>query len=502
MLVILAWVLFLPIQFGGSAAYVIISGASMEPLYHNGDLVIVRRDSQYGVGDVVTYYSAELDKYVIHRIVAVKEGQFTFKGDNNAWLDPEVLPSDQIIGKAWLHIPGFGRALTPLRTPLGLSLLAGAVAIVVFFALLPAPRKRKQRFAQVSSRFFMGGAAMRELARQLELIIFILAIVFVLFAALGLIAFTRDEYLNETISLQYIHLGRFSYSAPQPGVYPSGKALAGEPVFLKAGCQVEVRFGYSLMSDSVESVSGSLALNAQAEANNGWKRTFPLAARQEFSGTEANITASFDICEILKTLREVESVTSVRRDIYTFTITPEVKVNAVIAGQPVEATFTPRLLFTLDDLQLVLLREDPERDPLLPLDVKEIATNTRIPNLIRLPGLPLTVGLARMLSALGLTITLFVGGFIAFSVNQSLKKNPLDGVAIKYGNLMIEVTQFPAHAQAHAIRALSIDDLARLAELHSTAILHVPAAEADQFGVEAGETFYFFEMPKGASNVG
>ncbi len=499
-LVILAWALFLPIQFGGAAAYVIVNGASMEPLYHSGDLVIVRRETSYGVGDIVTYYSADLDSYVIHRVVAVKDGTFTFKGDNNAWLDPEKPTTDQLIGKAWLHIPGIGRLLAPFRTPLGLALLAGAVAVVVMFALLPGKRLRKRAPTRSSYRFFTGGAAMKDLARQLEMTTFILAIVFVLFAALGLVAFTRDEYLSETVSLQYIHLGRFSYSAPQPGVYPSGSAAAGEPVFLKAGCQVELRFGYSLMADSAADVTGNIALNAQAEAGNGWKRAFPLVARQEFSGTEANVTTSFDICKILASLREVESVTGVRRDAYTFVITPEVNLTATMAELPVESRFAPRLVFLLDDLQMVVLHENPEADPLLPLEVKEIATNTRIANRIRLPGFSLTVGLARVIAGLGLASVLTVGGFLALSIRQSLKKNPLEGVAVKYGGMIADVSQFPPGAEARSVPVASIDDLARLAEHSGNMILHVSGDQADEFAVDAGQTFYRFVMMKGSSN--
>lgn len=500
-LVILAWALFLPIQFGGAAAYVIISGESMEPLYHSGDLVVTRREPAYGVGDIVTYYSANLDSYVIHRIVAARNNEFTLKGDNNAWLDPEKPGSDQVVGKAWLHIPGFGRALVPFRSPLGLALLAGAVAMVVFFALLPGNRIRKKAPTGSSYHPFTGGAAMKELARQLEITTFSLAIVFVLFAALGLAAFTRDEYLSETLSLQYIHLGRFSYSAPQPGVYPSGSAAAGEPVFLKAGCLVELRFGYSLMADSAEGVAGNITLQAQAEAGNGWKRAFPLAARQEFSGPEASIAASFDACEILASLREVESITGARRDIYAFVITPEVNITTTMAGQPLESRFAPRLAFMLDDLQMVILRENPESDPLLPLEVKEIATSARIANQIRLPGFSLTVGLARVISGLGLAATLIVGGFLALSIQKSLKKNPLEAVAVKYGAMIIDVAQFPPGAQEREARAASIDDLARLAERSGSMILHLAGDEADEFAVDTGQAFYRFVMAKGGENV-
>ncbi len=42
-IVITAWVLFVPLQLGGQAAYVIVTGNSMEPGFHLGDLVVVHQ---------------------------------------------------------------------------------------------------------------------------------------------------------------------------------------------------------------------------------------------------------------------------------------------------------------------------------------------------------------------------------------------------------------------------------------------------------------------------
>ena len=39
----LAWLSFAPTSFGGSASYVIVAGASMEPALAKGDLVITHR---------------------------------------------------------------------------------------------------------------------------------------------------------------------------------------------------------------------------------------------------------------------------------------------------------------------------------------------------------------------------------------------------------------------------------------------------------------------------
>ena len=153
-LVVLAWVLFLPVQFGGSAAYVIINGESMEPLYHRGDLVIIRKEAAYGVGDVVTYFSTSLNRHVIHRIVAFHGDEFTLKGDNNDWLDDEKPTVEQIVGKAWIHIPSMGRWLAPLQTPLGLSIVVGAAALLTVLAFTPASKTRflRRRRAQAGNQ--------------------------------------------------------------------------------------------------------------------------------------------------------------------------------------------------------------------------------------------------------------------------------------------------------------------------------------------------------------
>src|SRR6476646_1672624 len=64
--------------------YVETSGTSMEPLYHGGDLVIVRKKSSYKVGDITAYHNRDMNNLVVlHRITEIKDGHYIFKGDNN-----------------------------------------------------------------------------------------------------------------------------------------------------------------------------------------------------------------------------------------------------------------------------------------------------------------------------------------------------------------------------------------------------------------------------------
>ncbi|MBI5714926.1 MAG: S24/S26 family peptidase [Chloroflexi bacterium] len=62
------WWFFAPAQFGGQTTYLIINGNSMSPLLQSGDLVIVRANSFYQIGDVVAYRHPDVGA-IIHRIV-------------------------------------------------------------------------------------------------------------------------------------------------------------------------------------------------------------------------------------------------------------------------------------------------------------------------------------------------------------------------------------------------------------------------------------------------
>ena len=84
-------------------------GTSMLPRFRPGDLAVLWASGSYRVGQVVAYQSPLLHSTVLHRIVAYRGGLFSFKGDNNAFVDPLRLPASAIKGSLLLHIPVLGR---------------------------------------------------------------------------------------------------------------------------------------------------------------------------------------------------------------------------------------------------------------------------------------------------------------------------------------------------------------------------------------------------------
>ncbi len=124
-----AWWLAAPPALGGQTTIVTVDGTSMLPHYKRSDLVILRPTGAYRVGDVVGYRSLLLHRVVLHRIVAIHNGHYTFKGDNNSFTDPEQPTQHDLIGRQALHLPAVGSAIGWLQKP-GLLALLAALAIL------------------------------------------------------------------------------------------------------------------------------------------------------------------------------------------------------------------------------------------------------------------------------------------------------------------------------------------------------------------------------------
>jgi len=127
-----AWWLLAPAQLGGSTAFTTVDGTSMEPTFQRSDLVALRAAKTYRVGDIAGYRSTLLGRVVLHRIVAIHDGRYGFKGDHNSFVDPEQPRRDQLVGRLWFRIPRAGRAVDALHTPW----IVAVVAALLVFALL------------------------------------------------------------------------------------------------------------------------------------------------------------------------------------------------------------------------------------------------------------------------------------------------------------------------------------------------------------------------------
>jgi signal peptidase len=144
-----------PQSLGGPAAYVLVSGHSMNPLYHTGDMILVRHHDTYRVGDIIAYRVPKGDAMagaqVIHRIIGGNATRgFVVQGDNRTAPDVWRPKSSDIVGSATLQIPHAVVVLQFMRSPLLLGLLAASFVFV--FLLTGGKQENEQDPEPVSPR--------------------------------------------------------------------------------------------------------------------------------------------------------------------------------------------------------------------------------------------------------------------------------------------------------------------------------------------------------------
>ncbi len=133
-MVVLLW----PARFGGSAVFVVVRGESMEPAFHNGDLLYARTADEFEVGQIALYEmpvaTTGETSLVVHRIVdAFDDGTYQFKGDNREVADVYRPHGDELVASPLANL-----GATPTQILLRLPLfLAVVVAITVTWALWP-----------------------------------------------------------------------------------------------------------------------------------------------------------------------------------------------------------------------------------------------------------------------------------------------------------------------------------------------------------------------------
>lgn len=297
-----AWFFLAPSPLGGSTAYFVITGSSMEPGLEGGDLVVVHAAGRYEPGDVVAYRSAVAGRTFVHRIVRSEGERFILKGDANGFADSTRPVSAEIDGKLWFAVPKVGALLGWLALPLHAAAIGGLLVLLLFGsggaavhrrmrrrrAAFPAeaPEPAPGRWERASPSPFAG----RWLASALVATGGTLLVV----SALGLVAFSRPTTAAVVQELRYRESGTFAYAAEAPAgvVYPDGRVDTGEPVFLRLVDRLQFWFEYRVEADSDLEAGGRITLTAVLSDATGWSRSIDLQASSDFEGGAATATGT------------------------------------------------------------------------------------------------------------------------------------------------------------------------------------------------------------------
>ena len=179
--------LALSIFLGTFRPFLVVQGTSMEPVYHRGDLLLLKDvpSNEIAAGDIIVFGVPEeardrlkMPSSAAHRVIerTNEGGRLTFvtKGDNSG-TDPFKVPATAVRGIVWKNLGPIGTPVLMAKSPavlvVGLPILTFVVVVLASLWLLPGEQPRDGQVApsaEFRDALTSLGAALNEYGAHLQ----------------------------------------------------------------------------------------------------------------------------------------------------------------------------------------------------------------------------------------------------------------------------------------------------------------------------------------------
>ena len=445
-------------------------GFSMNPVYYQGDLVVVARADDYRVGDIAAYRIPAKDVVALHRIIGGDAATgFVFKGDNNASVDPTQPASAGVLGRAVLHLPHAGSWLNALTSPYALAVAAFTLTVVGTAATRTRRRKARRLRRAAMSRHATRPRwtqLMSSVPRAAQATVALAGAVAALAATLGGFSWTTPTHALAGTSTQSTQTMGFSYTASVPltAAYDDTTVTSPEPVFRRLTDTVDVHLNY-------QGVPGTIAINAALSTPGGWRATIPLAAPTTFAGSTYDTTITLDLTALEGRADAAAAVTGVAADPVTITVNPT--INPTVGAQ-----FAPTLPLQLTPLQLTLTGGPAA---LAATQTTPVPDTTLISRSLGVGAVRITVDTARDLAITLLTIAILTAGVTLWAVRRMPPISPGARIRRRYAPILASVQPMITPPHLPVVDVSDFKTLAKLAERYGLLVMHWSRSDVDTF---------------------
>jgi signal peptidase I len=451
----------------GSVALVETHGNSMAPRITAGDLVLVRASTGYGVGDVVAYTSADLDQVVLHRVVSIEDGRYTFRGDHNDFDDPEQPTRPQLIGTELVHIPAGGVWLDRLTSPTALGILA--FGLLAGGTTVETRRRRRKKAGKTKMSQHVAPPRSARGATgwppRLRTTVAIAAVTGVVGLMLGAVSWTRPTTTVDTVTDQAGRTMTFSYHADvlSSPAYDGTRVTAPEPIFRKLTDQVDLRYTY-------RGAPGTVSVAAELSTVSGWTATVPLQRPVTFDDPDHTGSVQLDLNRLEARAQAAAEAIGIPAAQVDIAVVPTITTGG---GD----TFAPELAFALTPLQLTLLGGKPA---LTVSDTTPTQRSGRAESTLGLAGYQLSVSALRTVSValalLGLLMLCLLG-----LVSARTATSEAAVIKRRYATMLLQVEPMTSPPGRPVVDVTDFPALARLAERYGLLVMHWTRSNVETF---------------------
>jgi signal peptidase I len=466
--------------------YVETHGDSMNPVYYQGDLVVVAKAATYHTGQIIAYRLPGRSVVVLHRIIAGTAAGFVMKGDHNQSIDATKPTAAQVIGRAVLHVSHGGSWLQRLTSPLVLGL--AAFLLLTCGTAASTRRRRRQRRVAVARHAAPIAADRKPLSsipdklRTAAAGTATVGLFGLLLAGLG---WTHPADKPSTLTTVATQSTTFSYLAtvPQTAAYDGPTVTFPNPVFRRVTNSVVVRYVY-------RGTATRVTVDVTLSAPSGWHSTVELPSHTGLSTGEIRLD--------LNALDRLGAAAARATGISMTPLTVSVVVTAHAAGVK---DFNAILPLTLTPLILT-----PAAGNGAPhLTVSNSTSRSRpatVPNVLHLAGRPASVTTLRGLSILMLLAAAAGGASVLLLLRRAAAASEGDRIRRRYAPLLVTVEPINSPPDRPVIDVTEVAALVRLADRYGLMMLQWTDSGVDTFLVhDDNTTFRYRTGPRPARSA-
>ena len=293
-----------------------------------------------------------------------------------------------------------------------------------------------------------------------------------------------------------------SYSAETPPgpVYPSGRAVTGEPLFTNLINKVDFRFSVSVPHGRSAHADREGHLDATIAAPSGWQTTLALGSTTHFHGDRALVAGTLDLTSLSEMLRRVEVMTKVRSSTYTITISPNVSAVGSLDGALLHTKFSPPSQFSFAENEIEPPRAtggtsatgQTPTNPLASTLAGSVTGSQEQTRFFSLGPVRLSVETARAIALGGIAIIVCALTAMLAFVRRRQPRDESAAIRARYSHLIVPVERVSQLPGVAVIDVADMDALARIAEHYDRSILHERTDYGEAFWVtdESGQFRY------------
>ncbi len=177
----------------GYSFFEVVSG-SMSPEIEKWDIIAVKLDSDYSVGDIISYKGD--NAIITHRIVEIKDDVYITKGDANNTFDKPI-PKEKIIGEVVNVYSKMGVWVKVFTDP---TMIFGAIISIFLcgYTLALFKKEQKEKLKEIENEKINKEEYMKKIMDNTKLKIEICIFFILLLCLLILIPFTLSRFKTES----------------------------------------------------------------------------------------------------------------------------------------------------------------------------------------------------------------------------------------------------------------------------------------------------------------